>query len=162
MIIDRRPARAVRLYHPIRVARARALIAQREPWFKGESPDLPSDTSLDEISLISSLVERSPGVQVLEEDILAPRVDGPFDLIRAANILNAGYFSRERLRQLVAALLLRLADQGLFYVIRTAGTVNHGTLWKRAAGKLTVVGRVGNGSEIADIVEAQSLSNERA
>ena len=151
MIINRHPNRAVRLHHPWRVHRARQLIAAHDR-AGGFRP--AAAATVTEVPLVSSAVARTPGVQVVEEDLLRPQVAGQFDLIRAANVLNRGYFSDAQLRSCVAALLGRLRPDALLFVVRTAGTVNHGTLWRLADTGPTPIDRIGDGCEISALVEA--------
>lgn len=150
MLINRHPNRAVRLHHPWRVRQARRLIAEHE---RRGAFRPPAGAPVTEVPLVTLAVERTPGVEVVEEDLLRPRVAGAFDLIRAANVLNRGYFGDVQLRACVAALLGRLRLGGLLFVVRTAGRTNHGTLWRWTATGLAVVERIGNGSEIAALAE---------
>jgi hypothetical protein len=112
----------------------------------------PRGTRFVDVPLTSSATEGCPGLQIAQESILTPRIGGEFGLIRAANILNLDYFSRADLKELASALLARLAPGGLFFVLRTVGSVNHGTLWMREAQGLREVGRCGAGSEVGDVV----------
>lgn len=150
MLINRHPNRAVRLHHPWRVRRAHQLIAahQRPGGFTPAA-----GATVTEVPLVSSAVARTAGVEVVEEDLRTPTVAGPFGLIRAANVLNRGYFSDAQLRECVAALLGRLGPDALLFVVRTAGATNHGTLWRWRGGALTAIDRIGDGSDIAALVE---------
>lgn len=150
MLINRRPNRAVQLHHPWRTYRARRLVAKHE---RG-GPFRPGvGATVSEVPLVSSAVARTPGVTIVEEDMLRPQVAGTFDLIRAANVLNRGYFSEERLRSCVTALLARAHVGALFFVVRTTEKTNHGTLWRVTDGRVTAIDRIGNGSDIEALVE---------
>lgn len=157
MLINRRPNRAVCLYHPWRVHRARRLFAA---YGRGAFRP-PTGAPVTEVPLVTLAVERTPGVRVVEEDLARPLVPGVFGLIRAANILNRGYFAEPRLRELVATLLTRLAPGGLLFVVRTAGKTNHGTLWRATAAGVELVERIGDGSEIAGLVEDVARARAR-
>ena len=150
MLVNRRPDRAVRLYHPWRARRAQALITKlaRAGGFRP-----PAASTVSEVPLVSSAVARTPGVQVVEEDLFHPTVAGTFDLIRAANILNRGYFSDAKLRACVESLLGRLVVGGLLFVVRTDGKTNHGTLWRVIDTGVAELGRIGRGCEIQSLVE---------
>ncbi|MEZ4399336.1 MAG: hypothetical protein R3B06_04920 [Kofleriaceae bacterium] len=153
MLINRHPNRAVRLHHPFRVWRAQRLIARHQPRV-GVPFHPPAGATVTEVPLVSSEVARTPGVRVEEEDLFAPHIAGEFDLIRAANILNRGYFSDAQLTTCVRALVARTTLGGLLFVTRTERGANHGTLWRRAAGGLVPVATVGAGCEIATLVTA--------
>lgn len=150
MLINRRPNRAVRLHHPWRTYRARRLVAEHERG-GGFRPD--AGATVSEVPLVSSAVARTPGVTIVEEDMLQPQVAGAFDLIRAANVLNRGYFSDPQLRACVAALLARARVGGLLFVVRTTATINHGTLWRVTDTGVTTIDRIGDGSDIGALVE---------
>ena len=152
MLIDRQPSSAVMIFHPLRVVRSLWLIRSIKGCF-AEERLYPPGVKITEVPLISSNVDMLPKVRIVEEDILEPKVEGSFGLIRAANILNFSYFAPAKLRELVAALLARLRVGGLLFIVRSEGTENHGTLWSRQADGLRLLGSVGRGSEISGIVE---------
>jgi hypothetical protein len=148
------PTRREMFFSPLRVARSRWIVFR---WAATSRGAPPAGARLTEVPLVSSTVDREPGVQVVAEDILAPTVPGRFGLVRAANILNLAYFDPKTLRALAAALLRRLEEGGLLFVTRTDdGGGNHGTLWSRGPTGLREVGRVGRGSEAAFFVEDES------
>jgi len=149
MLVNTRPNRAMRWHHPWVVHRARGLFAR----FPARGFTAPPGSTVTEVPLVSSTVAQTSGVEIAEEDLLRPQVAGRFGLIRAANILNRGYFAEPALRACVAALLERLEPDGLLFVVRTERTVNHGTLWARDRSGVAVAGTVGLGCEIAALVE---------
>lgn len=112
------------------------------------------------VMLVSPRARHNPRVDFVEADILKPldkSLHGRFDAIRAANILNTGYFSRQDLGRAVANLKLCLSGAGSFLIVaRTWDTgANHATLFKLGpAHRFEVVARLGQGSEIEDIVLA--------
>lgn len=150
MLINRRPNRTVQLYHPWRAYRARRLVAKYE---RGGVFRPSAGATVSEVPLVSSAVAHTPGVTIIEEDMRHPRVAGTFDLIRAANVLNRGYFSEIQLRSFVTALLARVRTGGALFVVRTADKINHGTLWRVTDAGVTAIDRIGNGSEIQALVE---------
>lgn len=86
-----------------------------------------------------ALVHRA---RVHREDLLDPEehLRGPYDLVRACNILNRDYFDAPTLGALVSTLAHRVVDDGLLVIARThADGRNHGTIYRRAAGELVVV-----------------------
>lgn len=110
------------------------------------------------LMLVSASALGHPRVDFVEDDVLAPAPDslrGRFDAIRAANILNHAYFGVDDLKRAVINLRERLAGAGSFLiVVRTwLGGSNHGTLFRlNDGGRFDVVARLGQGSEIEDIV----------
>jgi SAM-dependent methyltransferase len=125
-----------------------------------DRPSLPAD----EVTLKSQLAN---GLSVVTDDVFEqnpPEWIGRFDVIRAANILNLAYFHPDRIRAGVATLKQRLKNGGLLLVARTVArslmyvptndwvSANDATIFRLDCGKLSVIGRLGNGSEIEDIV----------
>src|SRR4051794_21291022 len=81
--------------------------------------------------------------------------DEPCNVIRTMNIYNWAYFSQDRLREGVGAVLGSLKPGAIWIVGRTAeeaATSHNVTMFrKRDNGLLEVIGRVGQGSEIEDL-----------
>jgi len=77
------------------------------------------------------------------------------NVIRTMNIYNRAYFSEDRLREGVRAVLSSLASDGLWIVGRTADEAarshNATILRKREGGTLEIIERVGLGSEIEEL-----------
>jgi hypothetical protein len=110
------------------------------------------------LMLVSASALGHPAIDFVEDDVLAPAPDSlrnRFDAIRAANILNHAYFGIDDLKSAVINLRQRLAGAGSFLiVVRTwlEGS-NHGTLFRlNDGGRFDVVARLGQGSEIENIV----------
>jgi hypothetical protein len=102
-------------------------------------------------------VQSSPAVSVIQDDIFLrrPELFGRFHVLRAANILNRTYFDDEQLRAGVATLRERLRPGGLLIVCRTHDDgANHGSIVKVTDEGWLVVGRIGDGSEIEDLIAA--------
>jgi hypothetical protein len=112
----------------------------------------------EEVTLVSRAVRNHPAISFQEQDIRQARPEwaGRFHIVRAANILNHTYFSEDQLAAMVAALAPCLMENGIFAVCRSAeGTgVIDGSLFARQPGqaRFEEVGRLGEGSEIAAIV----------
>jgi hypothetical protein len=109
------------------------------------------------IDLVDPAVRSSPAVSVIQDDIFLrrPELFGRFHVLRAANILNRTYFDDEQLRAGVATLRQRLRPGGLLIVCRTHDDgANHGSIIQAADEGWIVAGRIGDGSEIEDLVAA--------
>jgi hypothetical protein len=107
------------------------------------------------VELVSPRVRDCATVTVVEDDVFTwnAELTGRFDALRAANILNRQYFDDEHLRAAVANLRDRLRLEGLLIVCRThADGTNHCTFFRLAQSELVVAARIGEGSEIEDLV----------
>jgi hypothetical protein len=107
------------------------------------------------IELVSPRVHESAAIEVVEDDIFVsrPEMIGRFHAVRAANILNLGYFDEGRLRAAAASLRQRLRPGGLLIVCRTHdGGRNNGTFFRAAGDGWEVVDRIGDGSEIEHLL----------
>jgi hypothetical protein len=105
---------------------------------------------------------------VLAEPALVPRVldclrrddslVGTLDALRAANILNTGYFNRQQLTAAIACCHAYLRYGGVLVVVRCDGPpeneTERGSLWRRTAEGFARLEDYGRGSEIADVVDA--------
>jgi hypothetical protein len=117
------------------------------------------------LDLVSSALSSLPDVQIIEDDILAGTPTETVDVLRAANILNYGYFSEDKLEQMVRNLRRRLRPGGLMIVCNTDynegfdygrmdyGGLNNASLFQlNTDGKFEVQARLNAGSEIEDLV----------
>lgn len=106
------------------------------------------------VRLVTHRLTESEKLRIFEFDISrAHELDKRYNMIRAANILNAEYFDREFLLDAVTKLVGRLVEGGFLCVVRThADGSNHATVFQETRNRLDVVHRIGNGSEIEDIV----------
>ena len=103
------------------------------------------------VELVSGRVRACPAIEVVEDDIFVarPELRGRFHAVRAANILNEGYFDDTQLLAAVAGLRERLRPHGLLIVCRThEDGSNHGSFFQADDVGWTVVDRIGGGSEI--------------
>lgn len=113
----------------------------------------------EEVMLVSSRVRRS-AVTFAEDDVLGLNAQGfvrRFDAIRAANLLNCGYFSAAQIRTAILNLKDRLSGPNGFLIVNRTHNdgKNHGTLFQlNAATRFEILARLGNGSEIEEIVLA--------
>lgn len=104
------------------------------------------------LKLVSPLLRNR--IEVVEDDILVNRAYREcFDVVRAANILNRGYFDEGTLMAMLLNLRNRLRRGGLLVVCRTnEKNVNHGSILSLGEdGRLSQVARLNEGSEVEDI-----------
>lgn len=117
----------------------------------------PDDGRITRMKLVTPRLLANNDITLRTDDISSynPSLTGRFDLIRAANVLNRGYFSTATLASMIANVW-RYFDttNGHLFVVRThQDNSNHGTLFRLGADRRFVaVWRVGEGSEIEDIV----------
>jgi hypothetical protein len=104
------------------------------------------------LQLVSPALRNRKHIEINEDDILVDRgYDRRFHVLRAANILNRGYFDESVLRAMLANLRERLRDGGLLIVCRTStqGDINHATLFRLdPQRRLRPIARLNAGSEI--------------
>lgn len=114
-----------------------------------------------EFRLVSPRLDAHPEVRVEQNDIFTPtdRFFGRFDFIRAANILNRGYFDERALRTALVNVASYLRGPGAWLLIaRSTGPKTNGTLFRVAQdGHLRVACRIGIGSEIESLVLSTRL-----
>jgi hypothetical protein len=112
----------------------------------------------ERLMLVSRSARDHERISFVEDDIFElGREDfrGRFDAIRAANILNRGYFTDTLLARAVTVLKDRLAGPGSLLVIARTDDdgSNHATLFRLdGGGRFERLDAVGKGSEIEDIV----------
>jgi hypothetical protein len=110
-----------------------------------------------DVDLVSPRLSRNPNIRVGEED-LDRAIAGEWDVVRAANILNLGYFSEDVLERMVTNLARAVRPSGLLAICRTLrGSGNHGSIFQRTDTGLDPLDDVGNGSEIARLARRVSL-----
>jgi hypothetical protein len=94
-------------------------------------------------------------ITLVESDIEADvqGFDQRFHVIRVANILNRSYFADEQLHNMVSCVVRKLRPGGLLIVCRTHGDkTNHATIFRLEDSGLTVVERLGDGSEVEGLL----------
>ncbi len=115
------------------------------------------DRDVQHVQLVTPRLLVKEGVVVCNDDITRQNdgLTGKFDFIRAANILNRGYFPEDSLNTIVGNITsyLRKAS-GFLLVLRThEDRSNHGTLFRIGSrDRFEIVTRFGTGSEIEDMV----------
>ena len=108
----------------------------------------------EDVQLVTRYLRRGGPVRVFEYDLQnVDRLERDYTIIRAANILNLAYFDVSFIETCVRKLKGKLEDGGYLCVVRThSDGSNHGSLVRRTGEEYSVVGRVGDGSEIENIV----------
>ncbi|MGH8261560.1 MAG: hypothetical protein ACREUG_17915 [Steroidobacteraceae bacterium] len=107
------------------------------------------------LRLVTPSLLEQPGAEVVEDDILRTSdLTRLFHVVRAANILNRGYFDVETLRRMLRNLRARLRPDGLLVVCRTMpGGRNQATVFRLAGhGAFSAAARLNSGSEIDELV----------
>jgi SAM-dependent methyltransferase len=108
---------------------------------------------------------RGRPIQLVQSDIfeLEPAFERQFDFVRAANLLNLGYFAPERIRQAIAHIRLYCRGAGaLLLVVKTVGTRHDGSLFEMLpSGQFVVLARIGGGSEIEGLVVEAPAAESR-
>lgn len=95
------------------------------------------------------------GLQIVHDDLLAPTPPqwvAAFNVIRAANVLNRGYFRTPQLKTMLQNLFTRLKDGGVLIVSRTIDSKNHASILQKRSGGFSILDRLGNGSEIDGLI----------
>lgn len=124
----------------------------------GSPPPIDDPLIKAQLKLVTYRLRNNKDIELLDDDITAPTppsLRGRFEVIRAANILNPGYFSTQQLREGVRQLRDRLVGPGAFLlIVRTEGAdSNQGSLFRlNDNGSFNVQARIGRGSELEDIV----------
>jgi hypothetical protein len=96
------------------------------------------------------------GLKVVHDDLLTPTPSNwvdRFDVIRAANILNRGYFQAPQLIMMLQNIFVRLREGGILIVSRTVDGVNHASVLQKEISGFRILDRLGNGSEIDDLIK---------
>jgi hypothetical protein len=109
------------------------------------------------LALVSPTLLDAADVEVVDDDIL--EAAAPFErvhILRAANILNRGYFDDATLTRMARNLRERILPGGLLVVVRTEKDGrNDGTVFRREdSGRFVALARIGKGSEVEELVAA--------
>ncbi len=135
------------------VARARrAMTTDLEDFRRALQTPTPG-MDVVEVPLLHRSTEGVPGLRFARENLLEPRERGPFDLVRAANILNDDYFPPAVLRAMVEGLRARLVAEGALLVARnlTGESATRATLYRQRAGRLEVAAELHGGAGLTAI-----------
>lgn len=117
----------------------------------------PDDHRIRRVKLVTPRALSKTGINICRDDISQYKTEyaSNFDFIRAANVLNKGYFPPGQLVKMITHIAQYLREpHGSLLVVRTHDDrSNHGTLFSLGENKkFEVVQRYGNGSEIEDVV----------
>ncbi len=108
--------------------------------------------SATQVPLLSGAARRS-SITFSEGDVFGEvfRADPArrFDVIRAANILTASYFSEAEIKRAIANLKGRLRPEGLLVLVRTQNEVNLVSIYRLHDDSLELVEHANGGVEIA-------------
>jgi hypothetical protein len=107
------------------------------------------------IKLVCPSLTAHAAIKWVEDDILRDRsYSRSFHVVRAANILNRGYFDDRTLTAMLLNLRERLLPQGLLVICRThADNRNTGTVFRMESdGRFSALSHVNEGSEITNLV----------
>lgn len=116
-----------------------------------------------EIQLVSPRILGNRAIFLFEENLLEStpfEMKDSFDVVRAANLLNRDYFRSDEIITICHRLRERMAGPNSLLIVcrtRSDGT-NHGTIFRLTdEDKLVPVKRVGEGSDIEEIVTGAKL-----
>lgn len=129
---------------------ARSLRLGREAWGRRAA-------SIARVTLTLPELGRDTAIRLIEDDLLAPpnpALEGRFDVVRVANLLNRGYFSEPQLAAMLGVVTARLKTGGLLILCRTEpDETNHATVFRRLeGGGFEALARLGRGSEVEGLV----------
>lgn len=113
-----------------------------------------NDLEVRAIKLVCREITENPRIKLLEESVFAENAAEKYGVIRAANILNKGYFSDAQLLEAVRKLAGRLEPNGFLLVCRTNSEgENNASLFRlNRENEFKLTGRFGEGSEIENLV----------
>lgn len=136
---------------------ARARPAEFADTADGRNRGSPGSGKVLKLPLVSNDVRCRSDVLVVEDDVTAANPDamrGKFDVIRAANILQACYFDEPTVRLALANLRGRLKGDGSWLIVGRTHDLgaNHASVFRLENGRFAVKSRVGNGSEVEKLV----------
>jgi len=116
------------------------------------------------LKLVSPSLTKFAELEVVEDDILhdVNNYRHSFHVVRAANILNLGYFTEPVLTQMLRNLRSRLLPGGILIVCRTNHqNVNNATVFAlNEDGTFIVKARLNDGSEVESLVMALPVDRE--
>ena len=122
------------------VARGLIRLARRIGW------------SATPVPLLSAVARRS-SIRFSEGDVFGEVYQADparrFDVIRAANILSASYFTEEQIKRAVTNLREHLQPHGLLVLVRTENDTNLASIYRLENDALELVEHVNGGVEIA-------------
>jgi SAM-dependent methyltransferase len=113
-------------------------------------------TRAQAIHLVTPRLMKHPRVRVCEGDIVTESgLQGEFDVIRAANILNRGYFDDDTLARITQNLRRHLTPNGVLAVCHTHDeeSVNRASIFELGQNnRFALLAKMNGGAEIEDII----------
>lgn len=102
---------------------------------------------------MTTRLPQARSIEFIQNDIMqrTPALEGRFELVRAANILNVGYFSADEIAQALGNIRSYLAGSGSLLLVTRTGEAkgNNGTLFELGDDdRFHILDRVGQGSEV--------------
>lgn len=128
-------------------------------WLWLKNPIRESMKAAGEIPLSNPLIRQSKQITMRELNILQedPKLQGAFNVIRAANVLNLQYFTESEISVIVSTLYEYLEMDGHLLVCRNVVKDNnqeeaHGTLYQKKENGFIQKTSFGQGSEVNTII----------
>jgi hypothetical protein len=92
-------------------------------------------------------------LRTLDYDVFTTRMPGAFAFVRCMNLLNPGYFPRERIETGLRNVIESLREGGVLQIGRTLpdGT-SHATFYAKRGARLEVLQEFGGGTELREVV----------
>ena len=112
------------------------------------------------VLLVDPRVANDSQIHLIEADLLADVwiAPGTFDVVRAANLLNRGYFEDRLIRLALRRLMSCVGVHGLLVIAQThVDGANHATAVRREGGTWKVQFRVGGGADIEDLLALSTI-----
>jgi hypothetical protein len=93
-------------------------------------------------------------IQRIDYDVFLTRMPRAFSFVRCMNLLNLGYFPRERIETALRNIIESLRDGGVLQIGRTHpdGT-SHVTFYAKRGARLEPLQEVGGGTELREVID---------
>lgn len=105
---------------------------------------------------VLTLAKKDPRFHLLRHNLLTPFISSsrPFNVFRAMNILNPGYFSESDFKTIISHIFNALPDNGLFVTgsNQDSNTVVHGGIFQKAKNKFNKITQSGEGSPVEPLI----------
>jgi hypothetical protein len=94
-------------------------------------------------------------IDCIDYDVFLTRMPCAFSFVRCMNLLNLGYFPRERIQTAVRNIIDSLKEGGVLQIGRTHpdGT-SHATFYAKRGARLEVLQQVGRGTELREVIDS--------
>lgn len=159
--ISNPPRKRHLLRHPFSLALTKCALVlwarrYRESEIEQSGQILGMPTRTQAIHLVTPRLTKHPRVTVSEGDIVTESgLQGEFDVIRAANILNRGYFDDDTLAAIAQNLRRHLAPNGILAVCHTHDEerLNRASIFELGQNnRFALLAKMNGGAEIEDIL----------